>query len=164
MFKPPSLVFSYNGLSWDSWPGSALCLRISWGQRLPTVTMPPSLFGREGYGAVTSVYDWLLWTRERGLLLSDPLVCGHSDYGQCFWLPSRRVIRYNARHPVTAEFRISNKCEMCFWQEYVPDNSELLGEGTHRICAVCSVTKSCPTFCDRMDCSSPGFSQKLLFT
>ena len=26
------------------------------------------------------------------------------------------------------------------------------------ICCCCSVTKSCPTLCDPMDCSTPGFS------
>ena len=35
--------------------------------------------------------------------------------------------------------------------------SDLQQNTPHGFCCCCSVTKSCPTLCDAMDCSSPGF-------
>ena len=37
-----------------------------------------------------------------------------------------------------------------------PDNKEMF-EGGHPLAQFSSVTQSCPTPCDPMDCSSPGF-------
>ena len=43
---------------------------------------------------------------------------------------------------------------MLFWVHSVAVN---LLPFIFKICCCCSVTQSCPTFCDPMDCSSPGF-------